>query len=83
MRFRAQAVALLQVDVVFMSPPWGGVEYYKKDSAFEVAGPDCFGLGASLAQLLAAAQQALRGGKGCIAVFLPRNTPLQQARPSP
>ena len=61
-----------------MSPPWGGVEYYKKDSAFGVDSPDCFGLGASLAQLLAAAQQALRGGKGCIAVFLPRNAHLQQ-----
>ena len=65
-----------------MSPPWGGVEYYKKDSAFEVSGPDCFGLGANLTQLLAAAQQALRGGKGCITVFLPRNTHLQQASTS-
>ena len=74
----AQTTNPAQVDVVLMSPPWGGVDYYKKQQPFDVESPDCFGLGTNLAGLFSVAQQALRGGSGCIVVFLPRNAHLQQ-----
>ena len=64
---------------MFLSPPWGGVAYFKKDTAFEVTG-DCFGMGPDrdLRGLLTAARQALRQGHGCLVAYLPRHTHLQQ-----
>ena len=71
----------MQADVVFLSPPWGGVAYFQKDRAFEVTG-DCFGLGPNrdLAALLRAAQRCLRAGHGCLVAYLPRHTHLHQVR---
>ena len=69
----------MQADVMFLSPPWGGVAYFQKDMAFEVTG-DCFGLGADrdLQSLLQTGQQCLRDGHGCLVAYLPRHTHLQQ-----
>ncbi|BDA44841.1 probable trimethylguanosine synthase at C-terminar half [Coccomyxa sp. Obi] len=68
--------ANMQVDAVFMSPPWGGPAYAAQ--TFDVS-HNLGGLGVSLAQLLATATSLLRpeGGLG-VMVFLPRNTDMAQ-----
>jgi len=67
----------MQADAVFMSPPWGGPAYAAAGGGFAVAG-DLGGLGAGLAELLAAGRGALGPGGRGVAVFLPRNALLAQ-----
>ncbi|CAL8469420.1 g8961 [Coccomyxa elongata] len=68
--------ASMQVDAVFMSPPWGGPAYAAH--TFDVS-HNLGGLGVSLAQLLATATSLLRPEKaGGVMVFLPRNTDMAQ-----
>lgn len=66
----------LQVDVLFMSPPWGGPKYQ------HVTTFDCFyplvGFNASLLSLMDTALQCVRKQRGVVAAFLPRNTDLEQ-----
>lgn len=66
---------VLQADVVFLSPPWGGPAY-QHDGIFDVSLP----LGQTnrnLAAMLDTARQALRDPEaGRIGAFLPRTTGL-------
>ena len=67
--------SLLQADIVFLSPPWGGPAY-SKSGLFDVS-QSIGGLGQNLGQLLQTASAALKqSASQNIACFLPRNTDL-------
>ena len=66
---------VLQADVVFLSPPWGGPAY-SKCGLFDVS-QDIGSLQQNLSQLLQTASSALKHPEAeSIACFLPRNTDL-------
>ena len=68
--------SLLQADIVFLSPPWGGPAY-SQSGLFDVS-KSIGGLGQNLGQLLQTASAALKqSARQNIACFLPRNTDLQ------
>ncbi|KAK9809670.1 hypothetical protein WJX73_002694 [Symbiochloris irregularis] len=68
---------LLQADAVFVSPPWGGPAYHKSASYDLTQFPD---MPCGLTGLIEAAASALRSARdgAVVAVFLPRNSDLQQ-----
>lgn len=67
--------SLLQADIVFLSPPWGGPAY-SKSGLFDVS-QNIGSLGQTLCELLESASAALRQPeRSNIACFLPRNTDL-------
>ena len=83
---QALTQTLLQADAVFMSPPWGGPAYLQKGPTFDVA-RNFGGMPVGLSGLIAAAGSALRPApttaegctkRGTVALFLPRNSNLQQ-----
>ena len=66
---------VLQADIVFLSPPWGGPAY-SKSGLFDVS-QNIGSLGKTLCELLDSASAALRQPeRSNIACFLPRNTDL-------
>lgn len=75
---------LVQADMVFMSPPWGGPAYLQAGSTFNLREP-FGGLPVNLAGLIEAAASALRPPhrarrgqlrRGMLCIFLPRNSDL-------
>ena len=66
---------VLQADVVFLSPPWGGPAY-SKCGLFDVS-QDIGTLHQNLSQLVQTASSALKNPEAqSIACYLPRNTDL-------
>ncbi|GFR47033.1 hypothetical protein Agub_g8718, partial [Astrephomene gubernaculifera] len=71
-----QVAPELKVDVLFMSPPWGGPKYQHVNT-FDVFFP-LVGFNQSLFRLLDTTLDCVRGQDGVVAAFLPRNTDLAQ-----